>query len=111
MTVLYHYTCEHGRAGIDGLLVPGPDGFIWLTDMAYPNRDALGLTMNYTRCDRTRYRYRVTDNSGAVPWTTVRRSARPAWREWIEEAPGVRPRHWWIAIDPVPVVLDPREAS
>lgn len=118
---MWHYTCDHGRAalGVRGWVVPAhlwaprtdpyPTGqWAWFTDLATPNRDALGLTMNLTKCDRTAYRYRVTDEAHVVPWMHVRRHVPGALRDDLESAPGARPRHWWVSVEPVPVVLDQR---
>lgn len=110
MTTLYHYTCDDGHAAIGkvGVLRPGPDGLIWLTDMRTPNRDALGLTMHILKCDRTRHRYRVTDPSYAVPWIEYRKTLDdPWWRAELEFADGARPRHWFVTTAPVPVEYDP----
>jgi len=51
--------------------LPWPSRFLWLTDMATPDRDALGLTMKVLDCDRTRYRYRATNNGGVVAWADL----------------------------------------
>lgn len=115
---LYHYTCDHGRQGIGdtGVLVSAatqagrddllfPALVVWLTDMATPDRNALGLTSNILSCDRTRYRYRVTDATTAIPWTQYARLV-PRWvREELEGAPGTRPVHWWISLTSVPVEI------
>lgn len=115
MTTLYHYTCAHGRAWIDDLLVPAshqsgraigtPGEYVWLTDLARPQRDALGLTSHILDCDRTEYRYRVTNMADVLPWTAVRRAWR--WAHELESAPGARPRHWWVSAGPVAVIYDP----
>jgi hypothetical protein len=90
--ILYHYTCDHGRAelGDSGKLIPPtalipPSAIsrhpkwqqtlfdlIWLTDLDVPLREALGLTSNTVTCDRTQFRYRVEGYS-AMRWTVVRR--------------------------------------
>jgi len=117
---LWHYTCDHGRAalGESGRVIPAhritdrataPTGrYAWFTDLGTPVREALGLTMNLTTCDRTAHRYRVTDEASVVPWMEVRRDFPADWREGLEGIPGARPRHWWVAVGPVPVVLDER---
>lgn len=83
---LWHYTCDHGHAGLGqgGLVLPGVDlggplrGNVWLsalswfTDLDAPIRDGLGLTMRLARCDRTRWRYRVTDRANVRPWLPER---------------------------------------
>lgn len=106
----WHYTCDHGHEGIDGLVVPGglvgtPSEVAWFTDLGRPIREALGLTSHLLSCDRTAYRYRVVDPSPLVPWVEVRR--RYPWAAAIELAPGARPRHWLVATEPVAVTLDP----
>lgn len=116
--VLWHYTCDHGRAGIDateGFVVParyqtdkvagGPGEYAWFTDLATPARDALGLTSQILHCDRTAHRYRVTDATDVVPWTEVRRQW--LWAEELESAPGARPRHWFVATVAVPADYAP----
>jgi hypothetical protein len=108
---LYHFTCSHGfRAlGRRGILLPAAQltpkrlppwgSLVWLTDMAVPMREALGLSMVWSACDRAAYRYRVTDPSNVRPWYLV----APWWREALERSPGARPMHWFVSADPVPV--------
>lgn len=123
----WHYTCEHSqrKMGDTGMLLPlrqlvGADplarhlsGFraplghiIWLTDLDSPIADALGLTRNSLRCDRTAHRYRVVDY---VPmhYPSVRRHLSKKLRDELETAPGAMPSHWYVAYTPVPVVYDP----
>lgn len=129
---LYHYTCDHahlllGRSGIllPGCLLNGPNpkhlhreipfhaALVWATDLARPNRDALGLTSYLLDCDRTTHRYRIIrgDETGMVPWADVRRSmiARGMGDTvyFLEEAHDTRPRHWWVSSSPVSVEYDP----
>jgi len=136
VTRLFHYTCGHGRKGLGelGLVTPvaqlTPEAVVdpaenavlwwlqhrvWFTDMETPNRNALGLTQNYSRCDRTRWRYRLTvkpEETGLKPWVDVRRDVSPYIRELLEHSPGARPRHWWVAYDQtVPVVYDRRNTD
>lgn len=119
---LFHYTCDHGRAAI------GPSGFVvpirvhspeaaarlpvelawmgevsWFTDMAVPDRIALGLTSAMQPCDRTAFRYRVTDAAECLPWSVAYRLLpRDAWRLTVgDHLPG----RWWVAWEPVPVEL------
>lgn len=138
MTRLFHYTCAHGRKalGDHGDVMPAvmvnPDlaekftalhilgRLAWFTDLSpapgfvTPRefREALGLTMNFTTCDRTRYRYRVTIEDGIEnglrPWTAVRHLYPAHIVAELEEAPGARPRHWWVADRPVPVIYERR---
>lgn len=117
---LWHFTCDHGRAQIVDVLRSGSDlvdpanpraefasPFVWLTDLALPNRSALGLTMHHISCDRTVHRYRVTDESTCVRWLAARRVLPRGYVDGLELAPDARPAHWWISAAPVPVVYDP----
>lgn len=124
MTELWHYTCAHGcqAIGETGMLLPigrlaKPEALaklnghewqkhlVWLTDLDYPMRDALGLTSYVVGCDRTTYRYRVTDASNARRWVRFRRGLPGALD--LDFAPGALPMHWWVSLEPVPVVFDP----
>lgn len=120
MRPLWHYTCAHAHEAIgeSGLLLPAaqlveggrldnywPAEFVWLTDLGAPLRLALGLSSWVAKCDRIEYRYRVTDSSGVQPWLYVRRHVPDP--ELLEAVDGARPRHWFVARAPVPVVLDP----
>jgi len=113
MTVLWHYTCthHHRQLGWSGALKPGRDGFVWLTDLDHPYAEALGLTSNFLDCDRTAHRYRVRVITDARPWIEVRRELHPGRVEALESAPGVLPRHWWVAAALVPVTYDPIGAT
>jgi hypothetical protein len=120
---LFHYTCDHGRAALGraGFAVPirthSPTAaaqlpeelawmaeLVWFTDQRHPDPVALGLTRATIDCDRTRFRYRVTDPAGIDPWLTVTRSLpRAAWKLTQGDA---RPGQGWVARGPVPVELD-----
>lgn len=102
---LYHYTCSHSQPQIskEGVLIPGKDGFLWLTDLDAPMRDALGLTSNTLICDRTEYRFEV-ETEKAVHWKDVRRVLPDWYRALLEEAPGAMPMHWWMATEEIPVL-------
>jgi hypothetical protein len=127
--IWYHYTCSHGHAGITktGRVLSTVDlvaqagtvatmsaevrrtaELIWLTDLAEPIRDALGLTSEAIACDRTRYRWRVVDYK-PVRYVAMRRDLPRALRDSLESAHGALPMHWWVAYTPVPVVYDPIE--
>jgi hypothetical protein len=121
--ILYHYTCEHGRESIGrrGFVLPMADHapraaallheryrgmatLAWFTDLDAPVADALGLTGRTIQCDRTAYRYRVTDTAGIIAW--LRTPARGTfWGRQLEREPGSLPRHWYVTRTPVPVVL------
>lgn len=111
---LYHYTCEHRQTAIlidDSVLRPGTDGFLWLTDLDYPFRNALGLTSTMLKCDRTKYRFDVDmielDPTTVMPWVRLRREFDPVMVEGLESAPGAMPMHWWLAIEPVEATFAP----
>lgn len=122
---LWHYTCDHGHhaLGYDhatllpaASLVLAHNGrhqlaesahLIWMTDLDRPITDALGLTSLLLRCDRTQYRYRVTDTTSCEPWWQVARRLPTHVRMALEQSPGARPAHWWVSFLPVPVVFNP----
>jgi hypothetical protein len=119
---LWHFTCEHAyaRIGDTGLLRPAvqlrptrlgawwPAWYVWLSDLGYPDRVALGLAaVKAHSCDRTAYRYRVTDETLVKAWVAARK-AHPTRLRLALEGPGSRPAHWFVSTDPVPVVLDQR---
>ncbi len=106
---LYHYTCRHSRAKIEDSgwkLQPGPDGLIWLTPLATPNRYALGLTNHSLFCDRTEWRMTVDATAAAIhPWSVVAAEVPHAVRYGLENAPGAIPDLWWVAITPLDVIV------
>lgn len=121
---LYHYTCGHGFTSLGrhrailqpaSMLthreVPWPGHLVWATDLTPPEREALGLTMNFTTCDRTRYRYRLLDNGAVEPWTTFARHLPWFLRDQLEQAPGAKPRHWWVSVATVSVEYDPLDGA
>lgn len=117
---LYHYTCtDHGQAGIEpgGMLLPNhhpwlPFPLIWVTDLDVPHREALGLTSYSLSCDRTKIRYEVHPNliGNCIPWVKYAQKLPPEVRETLESAPGTMPRHWWVAEQPLLVLLPGRAA-
>jgi hypothetical protein len=125
MPDLFHYTCHHGHAAIgdtglllpairlvrDGKRMPWTGHVIWLTDLRIPIRDALGWTSNLIHCDRTTHRYQVTDDSDAYPWTMFARRLPRTMRDAVEQTPGARPAHWWIATQPIPVRYAPTDRN
>lgn len=113
---LYHYTCDHGRAALGdrGTVLPGAarvEGggpFAWFTDLAHPNRGALGLTSHLLECDRLAHRYRFIDSPEVLAhWLDMRRILPGPFVLGLEQGPAVRPRHWWVAVGAVEVVYDP----
>lgn len=127
MTVLWHYTCDHGREALGDaglLLSPYEQGvdpqrfprwardlayLVWLTDLETPFVSALGLTKETLDCDRTRHRYQV---SGGVTWKwlDVRRVLQPRLVAELEQAPGACPGNWWVARGPLHVAYNPIRA-
>lgn len=126
---LYHFTCDHGRLGLGdgGMLLPPKRlirqlpvvpswqrrmfDLIWMTDLERPNRDGLGLTSYSLGCDRTQYRYRVTQTVAVDRWFDVRRDFPAKYRDELEWNTGALPAHWFVASMPVPVVFDPVNAA
>lgn len=106
---LFHFTCDHGHdaLGARGELRPIIEHpmlhikVVWLTTEAMPDREATGLGMHYTRCDRMKYRYVVSDLRACRPWlgSADRESAPAAYVADLEEYGD--PEHWWIASEPV----------
>lgn len=105
---LYHFTCDHGHAGIarTGILLPNIHPFmrnlgalLWLTDLAEPpSRESVGLTSSWTSCDRLAYRYSVRTRA-AVHWFDIRGRAPKDVVETLESFG--QPEHWWIARRPL----------
>lgn len=100
MMLLYHYTCDHMAAKIaaQGVLKPGADGLVWLTDLHPAPRLALGLTSYSLDCDRMANVFAV-DADNAVWWMRYRKD-RPDLRT-KELCEGVLPMHWWVSEQPV----------
>lgn len=110
---LWHYTCHHrakliGRRGVlRPHLHPLLDDIpvVWLTDLAVPDVDGLGLTSTTLRCDRTEVRYRVIEGH-AIPWREWRMTLRVDPVTISELTFGRRSRHWFVSTGPVAVVRD-----
>ncbi len=117
----YHYTCDHGREALGdaGTLLPAADLtprlrrlgllpalWVWCTDLATPNREGLGLTMNVVTCDRTAHRYRVVQPGALMRWAHVARTLTREQRDALEAEPGAMPAHWYVG-QSVDVVYDP----
>ena len=98
----YHYSCRHGAVGIRGTGWVRPNShpllcheLVWLTDMAQPAMNALGLTSHTIDCDRTAYRVTVqTDN--AVWWPIWARRLDLETRRKFDTAYGAMPARWWV---------------
>lgn len=120
MKTLYHYTCAHQVEAIraDGFirpcidivpfdrrkLVPMSGFFGWFTDLTEPDASALGLTAASLSCDRTAFRFTVTDASDVRWWMVARLELVPELRALLEGAPGAAPAHWFLSRRAVPVL-------
>lgn len=108
MPDLYHFTCDHGRVGIarTGVLLPNVHPFmpylgplLWLTDFAEPpTRESVGLTSNWTSCDRLAYRY-IVRCKAAVPWFRIRTRVKGDVVATLESFG--QPEHWWVVRRPL----------
>lgn len=104
---LYHFTCEHGREGIarTGTLIPRTHPFmqhlgplLWLTDLAEPTPESVGLTSTTLSCDRLAHRF-IVQSHAAVRWTEIRRMVP---RDVVESLEAFsKPAHWWIVRRPL----------
>lgn len=109
---LYHYTTREYAEQIhkDGLVIPGKlgitPGLSWFTDLDSPIREALGLTSNFIKADRTEARVIAFDGTNIRPWITIRRMVEPWIRQGLESAPGAMPMHWYVSNVPVPARID-----
>lgn len=106
---LFHYTCSHARSKIllDGILKPNERGYrqlLWLTDLAVPSVQGLGLTSFMLRCDRTQWRVSV-ESEIATPWTKWAHDHKVEWqiREVLDGTPGAMPLHWWVSEVDIPI--------
>jgi hypothetical protein len=112
---LYHYTCEHSMRGIRqaGTIRPNPHPLlpavpplIWLTDLAAPHKEALGLAGRYIRCDRTAHPLPAgtADTDGVLHWPDAARRWRiPRPVRDLLEAGGTLPMHWYVTTEPIDV--------
>jgi hypothetical protein len=108
--MLYHYTCDHGAAGIerDGELrvqertvrLDWLPNVIWLTDLDVPVAEALGLTSRTLECDRTANRFVVAEPKDVQRYVDVRRSWSAFVRDALETAAGAMPMHWYVTTTP-----------
>jgi hypothetical protein len=116
---LFHFTCaDHGFSGIGsrGLIVPRQGrtlfgvshldwGVVWLTS---GDHDATGMGKSgFEVCDRSEYRYVVTDTSTCERWLDSRvRKEADVMEGLIDllEMTGDAST-WWISKEPVPARL------
>lgn len=111
MTQYRHWTCEHGAKGItkDGFVKPHMHPFIgravsWWSDLEVCDRFGLGLTMNYTTCDRTEYVFVAEPEQEIVPWVKWARGRVTSQVRWEMQQIGY-PLHWFVAEVPIKVEL------
>ncbi len=113
MTVYYHYTCSEKAdlIGATGILIPtqlfGGPALVWLTNLADPDIEGLGLTAHSLDCDRSEVRYRARRDD-FVPWlgSTVHASMPPHLQ--AEFHRGRTPANWFYSESPVAVIRDDR---
>jgi hypothetical protein len=108
---LYHFTCAdaHKRIGRYNCVLTPQRGlwpYIWLTTEAEPDFEATGLGSITLTCDRTEYRYIVTDIAACKPWSgsPERAAVHPDFLETLESFGD--PAHWWISAGPVRAAWD-----
>ena len=104
--ILWHQTCDHGRAGIgrSGWIYPGKvmpwlsRGLVWMSSDPDAPREANGLTSIILACDRTQYVYAV-ERHQAIRWldSPDRTPAAIAALEGPEQDPAL----WWVSAIPV----------
>lgn len=106
---IFHFTCDHAARGIGrrGELRPMPQPFlemrpvVWLTDMATPDRAALGLTSNLLGCDRTAFRYIAAPTSTIVSWAEWKSDHQLDAGLVADLEHGRQPAAWFVSAHPV----------
>lgn len=110
---LYHYTTRRLARKITnrGFLKPNPvwtavTGYplVWLTDMADPDVEGLGLTRHYIKEDRTAVRYIVQRYENIVPWILFPATISHADRRTLEK--DRLPERWFVSTKHVYVIRD-----
>lgn len=103
---LYHFTCIDGHRRIgryNCVLMPQRSlwPYVWLTTEALPDFEATGLGSVTLKCDRTQFRYVVTDLADCRPWlgSPEREAVDPEFVRILEEFGDTA--HWWISSRPV----------
>lgn len=78
---------------------------IWLSDLAFPTPQMLGLTAFMLKCNRMEWVIEV-ETEVAVPWTVwAHNHAVPFHiRMALDGAPGAAPHRWWVSEVPLDVV-------
>jgi hypothetical protein len=128
--IFYHYTCDHGRAGIGekGVLrpmhqlVPGVletaesederlmFSLIWVTDLPDPDIDGLGLTKKMLSCERWKHRYRIANPLPLMRFTDMQYRFTPQAQMGLTKG-DAKPDHWFVSWVPLPAVYAPIEVS
>lgn len=102
---LYHYTCSDSAKHIDedGFLrpwpqiqLPGRPILVWLTDMAEPDPQLLGLSMSHISCDRTAFRYEADNEIAAIPWRTWAAVHAVPYEKRVELEADRAPDQWFV---------------
>lgn len=109
---IWHYTCDHGAAGIrrDGVVKPNAQPALgglpvsWFTDLDSSRRFEVGLTSHIIRCDRMAHRFEVKDPSVLDYWPMLARFLRVPRDVRDELEDGRLPAHWWVSLKPVEVI-------
>ncbi|MEN8233757.1 MAG: hypothetical protein ABFR89_02400 [Actinomycetota bacterium] len=110
--MFYHFTAERRALQIDGWLRRFPqqllfaEPLIWVTDLADPQREAVGLTSHRIPYDRMATRFTLEPwSEGLVKrWlgSALQQSTPAHVLEMLHE--GAAPEHWFIVDRPVAVV-------
>lgn len=108
---LYHYTCQHSARNIQqcGELRPNRHpllrvSLVWLTEIPWPDRYALGLTSSWLSCDRTEVRVQITPTQAITHWPTwaARHHIPAALLDALGD--GAHPDRWWVS--PLPLRIN-----
>lgn len=110
---IWHWTCHHQAPMIrtDGLVKPHPQPLLrgvelsWWTDLGAEHRFELGLTSNTLRCDRMETRFQAARPETLTHWPVAARALHVPRAVRDELEAGRLPAHWWIALEPVEVIL------
>ncbi|MEU8199507.1 hypothetical protein AB0C10_37560 [Microbispora amethystogenes] len=106
--MLWHYTCDHGAAGIqrEGIIRPNLHPLLgvpvaWFTDLDPAHRFEIGLTSDRLACDRMAHRFATADR--LVWWPLAARSLRVPAPVRAELETGRLPAHWWVSLTEVAI--------
>ena len=107
-SVLYHFTCGHGHAGIEKThalrpnihpFMRGLGPLLWLTDLADPpTPESMGLQSTWIACNRMAHRY-IVQCKAAIHWRDIRERAP---KDIVADLESFgQPERWWIVRRPV----------